>query len=1200
MQAQDTTRAKALPQEPVARYAGARRGERQNNHECGNNVGVYGYESITNPIGNFDKGRLHSPDPGGVQSMFVARPGESGPSRPYAHGIGYSPRGINSGYRDSWIGKPMKPMGVQYHYPPAVYSPEYGHEINSPKPYLECDPAGYPYYMTGGPQYHRRSLQGHPKPESRFTMDMSVPNRMDKLEPGKSAKQGLVQNPKVQPGTLSNASWYERSAASFEKSKEIFDFLSKRCESQEEYSQLDQEKLVHITKERTVRQLDFNAASQALKAGEIMEKRWSTEPNGDGFRTAAKDIRDLIENNSLDATRLMYPITDVYIDPQVAEAIAAESETAAKRAVYMKQYAETTAQTYGIPLYTSSDNFLEFAEQAYLASDGDLACPDTSVLDDPSKHQGMHLNSSKHAQFRAGVPQTSLALFVNNAAMEGDHIQHEGQKYHENAGAAKVPQSQNILIKDAHVNSVGAFDRKSNTWNPNHESFSPYYDSYAIGNLPWAVNDDIIPNGPDENLAELSSGGTHPLPEMVAEACSSKEETKSADADKTTECRTAHGTPENDAPLCYCGLTCQKKHLDGNTPYWGCQASKCHAEMPINDGRLKQTIVDPPVEKSKSGRQLKPSKRLSENLSSRTEKCSDDNSEKRNPGIASPLNKKSPSKHPLSIESSGLKDSGTMVKLDSCRCRKSSLCDRVQGHRGKCSKRRNSSHSSVERQEKNAANTGKASPKASDQFCSPDKSAFHPEEELLLSKGGGLETGTKQQPSKEGSLVSKDAEKEDKVCTESVKAGKGSNRNSDAGKVVEAKTGNHEISSLEMPASKEEEMPTKEEVVTPAKVLDIEELARQELSKIPIELRCTKRNSCLNINGHIGRCRERPRSVGGSKKKSSKRTIPDIGVAKKRQKVSAGNVETDVDAKSTILSTLTDGLAKACGKAGDQVPGSNHLEPSSSTDVPMQDPATCKMLSNTLLCSSKDYINGLHLLKHEFEKLSSEHIRKFYGCSLVFPVDEWTKQKGEYLSQCSIIKQSPSLHSQFMFKSRKNRLAANDCKSITLSDLQNYFLNREKSMYQVGTSEIHGFGLFASSSIKAETPVTELLGEYLSHTEASEREKVYKSLGIVLKDIIGRPRGSIEHPRHMMYRIDHMWDLDATKAGSCARFANHSCSPNCAIQPRTDPAGAVHLVLQTLKDVQEGEELTFNYQDLGALSGFTCSCKSPSCQNATS
>lgn len=49
-----------------------------------------------------------------------------------------------------------------------------------------------------------------------------------------------------------------------------------------------------------MRQLDFNAASQAMRLFDLEERKWSTSPQGQGFRTHARDIPKYIDINSLD------------------------------------------------------------------------------------------------------------------------------------------------------------------------------------------------------------------------------------------------------------------------------------------------------------------------------------------------------------------------------------------------------------------------------------------------------------------------------------------------------------------------------------------------------------------------------------------------------------------------------------------------------------------------------------------------------------------------------------------------------------------------------------------------------------------------------------------------------------------------------------------------------------------------------------
>ena len=68
--------------------------------------------------------------------------------------------------------------------------------------------------------------------------------------------------------------------------------------------------------------------------------------------------------------------------------------------------------------------------------------------------------------------------------------------------------------------------------------------------------------------------------------------------------------------------------------------------------------------------------------------------------------------------------------------------------------------------------------------------------------------------------------------------------------------------------------------------------------------------------------------------------------------------------------------------------------------------------------------------------------------------------------------------------------------------------------------------------------------------------------------------------------------LDAGPMGSEARFANHSCSPNCQLQ-KWSVQGETRVVLAAMRDLEPGEELTYNYQ-ADTLGGFVdrqrCQC----------
>lgn len=52
--------------------------------------------------------------------------------------------------------------------------------------------------------------------------------------------------------------------------------------------------------------------------------------------------------------------------------------------------------------------------------------------------------------------------------------------------------------------------------------------------------------------------------------------------------------------------------------------------------------------------------------------------------------------------------------------------------------------------------------------------------------------------------------------------------------------------------------------------------------------------------------------------------------------------------------------------------------------------------------------------------------------------------------------------------------------------------------------------------------------------------------------------------------------IDATKKGGKARFLNHSCNPNCYVA-KWVVGKRMRMGIFSKRDIQQGEELTFNY-----------------------
>ncbi|MDP2838315.1 MAG: SET domain-containing protein-lysine N-methyltransferase [Candidatus Moranbacteria bacterium] len=93
-----------------------------------------------------------------------------------------------------------------------------------------------------------------------------------------------------------------------------------------------------------------------------------------------------------------------------------------------------------------------------------------------------------------------------------------------------------------------------------------------------------------------------------------------------------------------------------------------------------------------------------------------------------------------------------------------------------------------------------------------------------------------------------------------------------------------------------------------------------------------------------------------------------------------------------------------------------------------------------------------------------------------------------------------------------------------------------------------GLGLFALAPIKKGTTIIEYIGERVPTEVGDERDNRY------------------------MFNINTKWDIDGSPRHNTARYANHSCRPNCeAINRR----GRIFIVAK--RSINVGEELTYHY-----------------------
>ena len=110
-------------------------------------------------------------------------------------------------------------------------------------------------------------------------------------------------------------------------------------------------------------------------------------------------------------------------------------------------------------------------------------------------------------------------------------------------------------------------------------------------------------------------------------------------------------------------------------------------------------------------------------------------------------------------------------------------------------------------------------------------------------------------------------------------------------------------------------------------------------------------------------------------------------------------------------------------------------------------------------------------------------------------------------------------------------------------------------------SAIHGRGVYAARLIPQGTRIIEYTGERITKAEAHRREQ----------ERLDRLRRG-EDGSVYIFDINKRYDLDGRTTNNLARLINHSCKPNCQSQ---NLRGRIWII--ALRDIEEGEELTFDY-----------------------
>jgi histone-lysine N-methyltransferase SETD1 len=134
-------------------------------------------------------------------------------------------------------------------------------------------------------------------------------------------------------------------------------------------------------------------------------------------------------------------------------------------------------------------------------------------------------------------------------------------------------------------------------------------------------------------------------------------------------------------------------------------------------------------------------------------------------------------------------------------------------------------------------------------------------------------------------------------------------------------------------------------------------------------------------------------------------------------------------------------------------------------------------------------------------------------------------------------------------------------------------------------SHIHGWGLFTKVDIKKDGMIIEYMGEIVRQCIADKREKEYETSGI----------GSC-----YMFRLDLQRIVDATMNGCMARFMNHCCTNNAyakviGVDGTMGLPADKKIVVFANRDINAGEEITYDYKFPVEDGSLRCTCGAPNC-----
>ena len=139
--------------------------------------------------------------------------------------------------------------------------------------------------------------------------------------------------------------------------------------------------------------------------------------------------------------------------------------------------------------------------------------------------------------------------------------------------------------------------------------------------------------------------------------------------------------------------------------------------------------------------------------------------------------------------------------------------------------------------------------------------------------------------------------------------------------------------------------------------------------------------------------------------------------------------------------------------------------------------------------------------------------------------------------------------------------------------------SRDGDLIEVRPSDVHGQGVFAVMPMAAGSVVGRYEGRRYTEAEASN-----KAWDDGLTYLFGLSDGTI---------------IDGAEGGNATRHLNHACTPNCQAVEHRERGGKLGIVIETIRSVRAGEELTLDYAlqvDPTSQDAHPCACGSDACR----